>query len=166
MFERVGQRLLHNAIGAELEARRELARIPVTSTSDHDAATAHLFGELTQVAQAARRLAVAAIAGVAQHPEQARSSAIAWRPCCSVDRSVALASAGSASTSWRRRRHGRHHGHRMRNDVVQLARQAGALLHGGQASAFLALGRELLGQLLEQLRPSAQRPDARAGRPR
>ena len=158
VLERVGQALLHEAEGGQVDAGRQRPRVALHAQLDRRAPrrasgamsaprrSSEGCGECSASSPSGRRM-----------PSSRRISVSASRPVASTapsarDRGVGVAVEHAA----RRAGLHDHDRDRVRDDVVQLARDPHALARHGVALALGALALELLGA-----RPSARRSGAR-----
>ena len=162
VVERVGQRLLHDPVGGEVDAGGQLApRRPRRAASTSSPALAHLLDQLAEVVEARlRRERRRARRRRAGRPAAAAARASASRPVASIELSASRAWSGSlvedASAAPRLHDHQRH---AVGDDVVQLARDPRPLLARGGAGALVALA-------LERLAAQPPRAGGAAGEPR
>ena len=136
VLEHVRQRLLHDPVRREVDAGRQLARLALDPELDRQARLAHLFGERLEAGEARLRRERERLVVRAEHARAAAASPRA---------------PGARSTRSRRRRRApraarlerapcsarlqHDHADGVRDDVVQLARDAASLLRDRGASA-------------------------------
>ena len=169
VLERVGQALLHEAEGGQVDAGRQRPGQPLDAQLDVEPGVARAGDERVEAIERGLRGVVGVLAVGAQDAEQAahlgqRLAAGGLDRAQRADRGVGVAVEHAA----RRAGLHDHDRDRVRDDVVQLARDPHALARHGVALALGALALELLGarpQLGGQARAAAadaaQRPAAR-----
>ncbi len=146
MLERVGQRLLHDAVGGELERGRERALVAGHEQLDLEAALSGLADQLRQLCKVGLRREIVGLLRTAEKAEQAveLEDGLAARV---LDRAQHLHrllrpalqhAAGGAGLDT-------HHADVVRDDVVQLPRDSHALLEHSPPRVLVALSLELCG---------------------
>ena len=133
VLERVRQRLLHDPVGGEIDRRRQRPRRSLDSSATVEAGRAHLLDERVEPRRA--RAAARTRASSCRIPSTRRRSASAERAASSIARigSRARARLHLEDVVGGGRLHD-DHAQRVRDDVVQLARDARLLLGGGAAA--------------------------------
>ncbi|MDP9136066.1 MAG: hypothetical protein M3N56_14705 [Actinomycetota bacterium] len=71
VLERVGERLLDDPVGGQVDARSQRDGLALEPQLDRQPGAGHLLGENVEVAQARQRRHRDLVVGAAQHPEQA-----------------------------------------------------------------------------------------------
>ena len=146
VLERVRQRLLHDPVGREVDTGRELDRLALDRQLHRQSGLAHLLDELRG---ACRGPAAARVRGplssVRMIPSSRRISDSAWRP---VSSTVIRASRSRCWSGVQQPADGarldRHHADRVREHVVQLARDPVPLVLDGSPRLLLGPPRPLL----------------------
>ena len=143
VLERVRQRLLHDPVGGEVDAGRQRPRLALDRELDGQADAAHLLDQRVELCKAGLRPERGLAVGAAQQAEHAPKLAERLAPRAR-DRDEGLARTVGIVLEQRLARLGLHH-HRadaVRHDVVQLARQPGALVGDRRALSCLLLACE------------------------
>ena len=152
VLERVRQGFLHDPVGGEIDSRRQRHRRSLHVHPHGQARSADLVGERVETVEAGLRGELEVVAVAAHRAEQAAhlgeraaAGALDAAQCFGIlGQLVGQLVADGADLE-------HHHAHRVRDDVVQLARDPGALLGHGDACRRVALalgrGRALLGRL-------------------
>ena len=169
VLERVRERLLDDAVGRQVDARRQLDALAVDARP-------------RPAGPAARTCSASASSRASEGCGERASCSSSWRSrpsrrrispsACSPVRSIASnacrdCSGEPARSCARPPRACTHdHGDRVRHDVVQLAGDAGPLLGDGRARLLVALALELQGTRAQPPLALAAQPDQQPGEPR
>ena len=167
VLEGVGQRLLHDPVGREIDTRRQRQRLAGDRHVDLEPGGAHLLHQPRELVEARVRGQRQALAVAAQHPEQAPhlDHRLAGDDLDAGEIGRLALVLGPEAAPDRLRLHG-DDADRVRHDVVQLARDARPLgLDGGRLD-LLALELELLGARGQLLDAVPARPQGLGQRPR
>ncbi len=143
VLERVGQRLLHDPVGGEVDAGGEPSRLALDRELYGQADAAHLLDQRVELREAGLRPECGFGVGAAQQAEHATKLAERLAPRAR-DRDESLARTVGIVLQQRLARLGLYH-HRadaVRHDVVQLTRQPGALVGDRRALSCLLLACE------------------------
>ena len=167
MLDHVGERLLHDAVGRQLDAGVDAHARSLDVERHRHAGVAHVVDEARQVGEPGRRCVVALAVAVAQHAEQAAhlGERAAGGGRDGLERGTGLVGPVGEHVGADAGLHGDHR-HRVGDDVVQLLGDPQPLLgeHAGRALA-LDVG-PLLGLAdpgLERLAAGPQRDPDRPG---
>ncbi len=168
VLDDVGQRLLHDPVRRQVDARRQLAGAADGLDLDRDPGLAHVAEQVVEPGEGRlRRVLVDLVLGVAEHREQPAHVA-ERRGVGALDRVQRLADRGRVGVEGAPGAAGLEHGHRdrVRDDVVELAGDAGPLLGDGASGELLLLGLQpgVLG--VQHALALAAQPDGQPGGPR
>ena len=150
VLERVRQSFLHDPVCGEVDAGRQLRRIPLDGQFDRESGVAHLLHEVIDADQGRLWRQGQLLLAFAEQTEESPHLAegLVSRPLDGVERAASLHRLGveqPPSTAGLND----DHADRMRHDVVELARNALALFCDGSSCTLLLLSLEGVGALLE-----------------
>ena len=149
VLERVRQTFLHEPVGREVEAGRELHRVAFDLELDRQARLARLRDEPVEVLEARLRRESRCLLRPAQHADEPAHLGQRLAPGLLDDlQRLALALLLRLEQPAHARRLDGHHADAVADDVVELARDPRTLLGDGCARLLLACALESLGSLL------------------
>ena len=178
VLERVGERLLDDAVDVEAGGAGELEGLPGALERDGEAGAAHPLDERLEIAPGrvggpgrSRRsppaAALAVVAGTVgssrSTPSMRRMSVRAWRPVLDTSRMASAARSGSAACDGGRVGQRHHDLDVVRDDVMHLAGDAGPLGGRGQRGLLVPLDLQARGAFGQPVQLAAQRAHDDAG---